>query len=163
MSGDVVAGSKLALFTDDNSRKAKPTAECVSKSEYQTSNFNVNDPWYWWLADAYASTSCIVRIVDSSGAMNWRSAYYGSRGVRPLCYPKSVILVSIPGEDDEEEQAARREEMKLDAVDALMSTLNDYPPYLWGDALGAAVAALFQSKQDAEEIAQEEKDKAAEG
>ena len=82
----------------------------------------------------------------------------------PLCYPKSVILVSIPGEDDEEEQAARREEMKLDAVDALMSTLNDYPPYLWGDALGAVVAALFQSKQDAEEIAQEEADKkAAEG
>ena len=34
---------------------------------------------------------------------------------------------------------------------------------MWGDALGAAVAALFQSKQDAEEIAQEEKDKAAEG
>lgn len=95
--------------------------------------------------------------------MNWAHAYSGSRGVRPLCYPKSVILVSIPGEDDEEEQAARREEMKLDAVDALMSTLNDYPPYLWGDALGAAVAALFQSKQDAEEIAQEEKDKAAEG
>ena len=73
-------------------------------------------------------------------------AYSGYRGIRPLCYPKSVILVSIPGEDDEEEQAARREEMKLEAVDALMSTLNDYPPYLWGDALGAVVAALFQSK-----------------
>ena len=73
-------------------------------------------------------------------------------------------MVSIPGEDDEEEQAARREEMKLEAVDALMSALNDYPPYLWGDALGAVVAALFQSKQDAEEIAQEEADKkAAEG
>lgn len=54
--------------------------------------------------------------------------------------------------------------MKLEAVDALMSTLNDYPPYLWGDALGAVVAALFRSKQDAEEIAQEEADKkAAEG
>ena len=53
--------------------------------------------------------------------------------------------------------------MKLDAVDALMSTLNDYPPYLWGDALGAVVAALFQSKQAAEEIAQEEADKKAVG
>ena len=70
LSGDVVAGSKLALFTDDNSRKAKPTAECVSKSEYQTSSFNVNDPWYWWLADAYASYSCNVRYVNSSGAVN---------------------------------------------------------------------------------------------
>lgn len=80
--GDVVAGSKLALFTDDNSRKAKPTAECVSKSEYQTSSFNVNDPWYWWLADAYASYSYGVRHVHSSGAMGWRSAYYGDWGVR---------------------------------------------------------------------------------
>ena len=41
---------------------------------------------------------------------------------------------------------------RLEAVDALMSTLNDYPPYLWGDALGAVVAALFQSKQAAEEL-----------
>lgn len=38
------------------------------------------------------------------------------------------------------------------AVDAIMSTLNDYPTYLWGDALGTAVAVLFQSKQDAEEM-----------
>ena len=54
--------------------------------------------------------------------------------------------------------------MKLEAVDALMSALNDYPPYLWGDALGAVVAALFRSKQDAEEIMQEEEAKrAAEG
>ena len=33
-----------------------------------------------------------------------------------------------------------------------MSALNDYPTYLWGDALGTAVAALFQSKQDVEEM-----------
>ena len=94
LSGDVVAGSKLALFTDDNSRKAKPTAECVSKSEYQTSGFNVNEPWYWWLADAYASDSCNVRGVYSSGAMDWSSAYSGSGGVRPLCNLKSEILVA---------------------------------------------------------------------
>lgn len=121
------------------------------------------DAWCWnltpWTCDP--EYNACVRSVDSSGAMGWNRAYYGYRGVRPLCYPKSVILVSIPGEDDEEEQAARREEMKLEAVDALMSTLNDYPPYLWGDALGAVVAALFRSKQDAEEIAQEEADKKA--
>ena len=96
--------------------------------------------------------------------MNWSSAYYGGRGVRPICYPKSEILVSIPGEDDEAEQAARREEVKLEAVDAIMSALNDYPPYLWGDALAETVSALFRAKLDAEEIAQEEADKkAAEG
>ena len=36
--------------------------------------------------------------------------------------------------------------------DAIMSALNDYTTYLWGDALGTAVAALFQPKQDAEEM-----------
>lgn len=100
LSGDVVAGSKLALFTDDNSRKAKPTAECVSKSEYQTSSFNVNDPWYWWLADAYASNSYNVRYVYSSGALGWRDAYGGHWGVRPLCNLKSEILVSDNPDSD---------------------------------------------------------------
>ncbi len=112
------------------------------------------DAWCWnltpWTCDA--SNSYNVRGVDSSGTMNWCSAFYGVRGVRPLCYLKSEISVSIPREDDEAEQAARREEMKLEAVDAIMSALNDYPTYLWGDALGTAVAAFFQSKQDAEEM-----------
>ena len=147
------ATDKIALRSDALCRKYREITPPV-------------DEWCWnltpWTCDA--SNSYDVRSVNSSGAVYWNNAYDGNWGVRPLCYPKSVILVSIPGEDDEEEQAARREEMKLDAVDALMSTLNDYPPYLWGDALGAVVAALFQSKQDAEEIAQEEADKkAAEG
>lgn len=103
-----------------------------------------------WTCDA--SHSYNVRRVYSSGAMGWNRACSGDYGVRPLCYLKSEILVSILGEDDEEEQAARREEMKLEAVDAIMSALNDYPTYLWGDALGTAVAALFQSKQDVEEM-----------
>ena len=120
------AVDKIALRSDALCRKYREITPPV-------------DEWCWnltpWTCDA--STSCSVRGVNSSGAMGWDSACNGDRGVRPLCYPKSVILVSIPGEDDAEEQAARREEMKLEAVDALMSTLNDYPPYLWGDALGA--------------------------
>ena len=113
------ATDKIALRSDALCRKYREITPPV-------------DEWCWnltpWTCDA--SHSYGVRGVSSSGAMYWGIAYYGSRGVRPLCYPKSVILVSIPGEDDEEEQAARREEMKLEAVDALMSTLNDYPPYL---------------------------------
>ena len=162
LSGDVTAGSKLAIFSNDASRQAKPTAEAVSKSEYTNSSLNANSPWYWWLADAYASNSCRVRYVYSSGALDWDTAYYGSWGVRPLCYLKYEISVSIPGEGaDDVEQAARHEEMKQEAAEAILSALEDYPSYLWGDALGAAVAALFQSKQDAEEIAQEETDKKA--
>lgn len=146
------AVDKIALRSDALCRKYRDITPPV-------------DEWCWnltpWTCDH--EYSCHVRSVYSSGALISSNAYNGS-GVRPLCYLKSEISVSIPGEDDEEEQAARREEMKLEAVDAIMSALNDYPTYLWGDALGTAVAALFQSKQDAEEIAQEEADKkAAEG
>ena len=100
LSGDVTAGSKLALFSDNNSRLAYPTAEAVSKSEYTDGNFNVNSPWYWWLADAYASYSCDVRGVHSSGALDWSGAYGGSRGVRPLCNLSSGILVSDSPDSD---------------------------------------------------------------
>ena len=84
LSGDVTAGSKLALFSNDSSRLAYPTAEAVSKSEYTNSSLNVNSPWWWWLADAYASNSCSVRFVNSSGALGWSDAGYGRSGVRPL-------------------------------------------------------------------------------
>ena len=100
LSGDVTAGSKLAIFSNDASRQAKPTAEAVSKSEYTNSSLNANSPWYWWLADAYASHSYNVRSVYSSGALNWTDAYYGRRGVRPLCNIKSDILVSDNPDSD---------------------------------------------------------------
>ena len=100
LSGDVTAGSKLAIFSNDASRQAKPTAEAVSKSEYTNSSLNANSPWYWWLADAYASNSHIVRNVDSSGALNWNNACNGRRGVRPLCNIKSDILVSDNPDSD---------------------------------------------------------------
>lgn len=57
-----------------------------------------------------------VRIVNSSGTLDNNNACNSYNGVRPLCYLKSEILVSILGEDDEEWQAARREEMKLEAA-----------------------------------------------
>lgn len=135
------AVDKIALRSDALCRKYREITPPV-------------DAWCWnltpWTCDHEYPYN--VRYVNSSGALGRSDAYYGYRGVRPLCYLKSEISVSIPREDDEEEQAARREEMKLEAVDAIMSALNDYPTYLWGDALGTAVAALFQSKQDVEEM-----------
>lgn len=100
LTGDVTCGSKLALFSDDTSRLAYPTAECVSKSEYTNSSFNTSAAWYYWLADAYASYSCNVRYVTSSGVLSNNSAYYGSRGVRPLCNLSSGILVSDTADSD---------------------------------------------------------------
>ena len=97
--------------------------------------------WWWtltpWTCDP--EYSYYVRYVNSSGAMGWSYACYGSRGVRPLCHLESSI------------------EAIEEARDAVLDTLNDYPADLWGDALGAAVASLFQSKQDAADMAEEEK------
>ena len=124
------------------------------------------DAWCWNLTPwtCGASNSCDVRRVNSSGAMG--CAYGGDVGVRPLCYLKSEILVSVPGEDDEEKNVEVAEEdraqLVLIASDRILNALNEYPVEVWGEALGAAVASLFTSKQDAAQIAQEDKDKAAE-
>lgn len=79
LTGDATCGTKLALFSDDTSRLAYPTAECVSKSEYTNSSFAASKAWWWWLCDAYASHSYNVRVVHSSGALNWDYAYNGTR------------------------------------------------------------------------------------
>lgn len=126
------------------------------------------DAWCWnltpWTCDPEYSYG--VRGVNSSGAMVWDHAYNGSNGVRPLCYLKSEILVSVPGEDDEEKNVEVAEEdraqLVLIASDRILNALNEYPVEVWGEALGATVASLFTSKQDAAQIAQEDKDKAAE-
>ena len=112
--------------------------------------------WWWTLtpwtcAPEYSHN---VRLVSSSGALNWNHAFYGSRGVRQLCHLESSIFVSVP---DEEGMQMNRGEAIEEARDAVLDTLNDYPADLWGDALGAAVASLFQSKQDAADMAEEEK------
>lgn len=100
LSGDVTAGSKLALFSDNNSRLAYPTAEAVSKSEYTSSSLSATQAWWWWLADAYASNSFSVRRVHSSGALRNDYACHGNCGVRPLCNLSSSILVSDTADSD---------------------------------------------------------------
>ena len=121
--------------------------------------------WWWtltpWTCDP--EYSCNVRFVNSSGALYWSVAYDGGSGVRPLCNMKSDILVSVSGEENADDQAERRAAAVEEAAEAVMETLGDYAVSLWGDVLAAVVSSLFKSKQDAEEIVQEEKDKAAEG
>lgn len=144
------AVDKIALRSDALCRKYRDITPPV-------------DAWCWnltpWTCDPEYSYS--VRGVYSSGALVDNGAYGGDWGVRPLCYPKSAILVSIPGAEDDTAYD-KIEEVVNAARDDVLNMLNAYPVAIWGLALGAAVAALFQSKQDAEEIAQEEKDKAAE-
>lgn len=146
------ATDKIALRSDALCRKYRAITPAV-------------DAWCWNLTpwSCNPEYNAYVRCVNSSGTLGNNGAYNGGSGVRPLCYLKSEILVSVPGEEDKQAECNKAEEMVNAARDDLLNMLNAYPVAIWGYALAAAVAALFQSKQDAEEIAQEEKDKAAEG
>ena len=90
----VAEGTKWDLFSDDNSRKANPTAEAVSRSEYTNSSLNVSSPWNWWLRTPNADNSSSARIVGMGGTLSVNYAYYGIRGVRPALELDSGILVS---------------------------------------------------------------------
>lgn len=91
---NIAEGTLLALFSNDASRVAYPTAQCVSNSEYTNSNFSTSKGWYWWLRTPYSSDAVLVRHVDSGGALRVDNAWNGGWGVRPLCNLKSSILVS---------------------------------------------------------------------
>lgn len=91
----IAEGTLLALFSNDASRVAYPTAECVSNADgYTNSGFATSKGWYWWLRTPYSSYACFVRCVYSDGSLDSNYACYGYNGVRPLCNLKSSILVS---------------------------------------------------------------------
>ena len=91
---NIAEGVKLALFSDNTSRLAYPTAECVKNSTYTNTSLNTSAAWYYWLRTPYSGYSYDVRFVYSSGALNDTSACGGNGGVRPLCNLNSSILVS---------------------------------------------------------------------
>ncbi len=91
---NIAEGTLLALFSNDASRVAYPTAQCVSNSEYTNANFSTSKGWYWWLRTPLSSSACGVRGVVSDGSLDYNYACGGSAGVRPLCNLKSSILVS---------------------------------------------------------------------
>ena len=91
---NIAEGTLLALFSNDASRVAYPTAQCVSNSEYTDANFSTSKGWYWWLRTPNSSNAHHVRDVYSDGSSNISGADGGDWGVRPLCNLKSSILVS---------------------------------------------------------------------
>ena len=92
---NIAEGSLLALFSNDASRVAYPTAQCVNNADgYTNSGFATSKGWYWWLRTPNSSSASSVRDVYSDGSLNGDIAYNGNYGVRPLCNLKSSILVS---------------------------------------------------------------------
>lgn len=92
---NIAEGSLLALFSNDASRVAYPTAQCVNNADgYTNSGFATSKGWYWWLRTPNSSYANHVRDVNSGGSLVSNNAYAGYYGVRPLCNLKSSILVS---------------------------------------------------------------------
>ena len=136
------ATDKIALLSDGLYRKYRQFIPLV-------------DEWCWTLTPWTCNPdySAFVRLASSSGELSNYCAYSGYRGARPLCYLESSIFVSVPYE---EETADPRGDMIEEARDAVLETLGGYPADVWGDTIAAAVASLFQWKQDAEDTAKEE-------
>lgn len=93
-------GSELALFSDNASRQAYPTAAAVSNSEYTHTNLKTDRPWRWWLRTPYTSTAHRVRYVATDGGPYYDTAFDGRNGVRPACNLPSSILVSDTPDTD---------------------------------------------------------------
>ena len=99
LSGDHVCGSKLAIFSDNNSRIATVTASCVANSNY-SSNPGSGAAWYYWLRDAYAGSASYARVVDADGTLDGDIAYSGYDGLRPACNLSSDLLISDSADSD---------------------------------------------------------------
>ena len=90
----IAEGSLLAMFSNDDSRVAYPTSECVSNSEYKNSAFATSQGWYWWLRTPNSLLTSKVCYVIKDGKRTSNLACVGYGGVRPLCNLSSSILVS---------------------------------------------------------------------
>lgn len=93
-------GTIMPLFTtDSSSRIVTATDQCVTNS-LSTSKPSKGGAWHWWLRTPYSSNASYVRNVNSDGALNNNTAFYGNYGVRPALNLPSGISVSDTPDDD---------------------------------------------------------------
>ena len=88
---DLTADDGLKDYGGDRVRVGLITCD-----EYRLLRGNIPelpDAW-WWTATPDSPKNSYVRYVYSDGTLGSVNAYYGSRGVRPLCVLKSEILKS---------------------------------------------------------------------
>lgn len=97
-NGEFVSeGSKLALFTNNDSRKAYLTTQAVSNSEYVNNLISDSQPWFWALRTPDSSSPQNSRRVHYIGVIAAEQAFSGTFGVRPALNLPSDILVSGDG------------------------------------------------------------------
>lgn len=100
---------EIDLTSDDGMRDY---GKCVGEiglltADLYRSNRHLLKPLkdWWWLATPHTCLSSYtrtMRCVTSTGMLDY-GYVYNSRGVRPLCNLSSETLVSVPGEEKEEE------------------------------------------------------------
>ena len=95
LSGGQTCGKLWSIFSGGNSaRVCYGTAKAVAASTYSASYISATSGNYWFLRDAYASNSFVVRFVYTVGSLSCDSAWGGYRGLRPALNLLSSISVS---------------------------------------------------------------------
>lgn len=110
------------LTTDDGLHDCgtcEDTISLLTAGEYREHRDLHPAPGHWrWLltpdGTEASSGTYFVRIVHADGSLSSISAYYGDFGVRPALYLNSELLVSVDGEDEQDEpQTPEQKEMAL--------------------------------------------------
>lgn len=84
----IVEGTRFPTFDGGESRKAYPTQEAVSKSNYTSSDLNVSRHFFWWLRTPDGTYLNRSRAVGPTGFQTSGLTSIGNMGVRPLCNVK---------------------------------------------------------------------------
>ena len=99
---DLTADDGLKDYGTSKDKISLMTADLYRKNKHL---LKPTEDW-WWLAtpkSCLASHTNYVRSVTSLGILGNDNSSNGGYGVRPLCYLSSETLVSVPGEEKEEE------------------------------------------------------------
>jgi len=92
---NVAEGYLLAIFTsENNTRLAYPTPECVSNGDFTSSVFKTDASWSWWIRTPFYNKAQQQNMVSATGTKSSITANASSYGLRPLCNVPSTLLVS---------------------------------------------------------------------
>lgn len=97
--GDSVQGVLLPIFSDDTSRQATVTAQCVSNAPAY-SNLTAGAVWGYWLRDADVSATWRSRNIAKNGRMEITYSATESIGLRPACNLSGDLMVTDTADAD---------------------------------------------------------------
>ena len=92
----IAEGVVLSAYSGaaDATRIAYATQAVITNTLSASKPASTAAAWYYWLRTPSSPNSRYVRLVSTSGALDYDFAYGGDNGLRPLCNLRSDILVS---------------------------------------------------------------------